>query len=133
MGLPKIVGGMVRYRCFKRHNVFGDDSYCIICLSMGNLFLKKKIIINSDNKAVVEILNSKTSKSVRVIPLVRYIVYWSLLGNFHIKGQYVPGCNNVLAYCISRETFQKFKDLAMSADTYPAVFPVEFWSLLCQK
>jgi hypothetical protein len=47
----------------------------------GNLFPKKKILINSDNKAVVEILNSKTSKSVRVMSLVRYIVYWSILGN----------------------------------------------------
>lgn len=99
----------------------------------GNLFLKKKILINSDNKAVVEILNSKTSKSVRVMSLVRHIVYWSLLGNFHIKGQHVPGCTNVLADCISRRKFQKFKDLALSADTYPAVVPEEFWSLLCQK
>ena len=57
----------------------------------GNLFLKKKILINSDNKAVVEILNSK---SVRVMFLVRHIVYWSILCNFHIKGQYVPGFNN---------------------------------------
>ena len=96
----------------------------------GNLFLKKKILINSDNKAVVEILNSKTSKSVRVMSLVRHIVYWSLLSNVHIKGQYVPDCNNVLADCISRRKFQKFKDLALSADTYPAVIPVEFWSLL---
>ena len=133
MGLPKIVGGMVRYRCFKRHNVFRDDSYCIICLFIGNLFLKKKILINSDNKAVVEILNSKTSNSVRAMSLVRHIVYWSLLSNVHIKGQYVPDCNNVLADCISRRKFQKFKDLALSADTYPAVISLEFWSLLCQK
>jgi hypothetical protein len=41
----------------------------------GILFLKKNILINSDNKAVVEILNSKTSKSVRVMSLVRHIVY----------------------------------------------------------
>ena len=99
----------------------------------GNLFLKKKILINSDNKAVVEILNSKTSRSVRVMSLVRHIVYWSLLSNVHIKGQYVPDCNNVLADCISRRKFQKFKDLALSADTYPAVISLEFWSLLCQK
>jgi hypothetical protein len=35
----------------------------------GILFLKKNILINSDNKAVVEILNNKTSKSVRVMSL----------------------------------------------------------------
>jgi hypothetical protein len=78
----------------------------------GNLFLKKKILINSDNKAVVEILNSKTSNSVRAMSLVRHIVYWSLLGNFHIKGLYVPGCITILEDCISRGKFQKFKDLA---------------------
>lgn len=99
----------------------------------GNLFSKKKFWINSDNKAVVEILNKASSKSLRVMSLVRYIVHWSLLGNFHIKGNYIPGYSNVYADLISRGKFQKFKSLAKSADAYPAVIPVEFLRILDRK
>lgn len=99
----------------------------------GNLFNKKKILIHSDNMGVVEILNRNTSKSLRVMTLVRHIVYWSLLGNFHIKGKFVNGYKNVLADSISRKNFQKFKSLASSADPYPTAVPEEFWSLLDQK
>ena len=99
----------------------------------GNLFHKKKIVFNSDNQSVVQILNSKTSKSTRVMSLVRHIVYWSLLGNFHIKGTFLPGYSNIFADCISRGKFQKFRSLALSADTYPAAIPEEFWRLLDLK
>ncbi|XP_063426544.1 uncharacterized protein LOC134710223 isoform X1 [Mytilus trossulus] len=99
----------------------------------GNLFQKKKILFNSDNNAVVEILNKKTSKSIRIMNLVRHIVYWSLLGNFHIKAQFIPGYTNIIADCISRKKFQKFKSLALTADTHPATIPEEFWNILDQK
>jgi len=82
---------------------------------------------------VLEILNKASSKSLRVMSLVRYIVYWSLLGNFHIKGNYIPGYSNVYADLISRGKFQKFMSLAKSADAYPADIPVEFWRILDQK
>jgi hypothetical protein len=44
--------------------------------------------------------------------LVRHIVFWSSLGNFHIKAQFIPGFTNVFADLISRGNFQKFKKLA---------------------
>ena len=97
----------------------------------GNQF--QKILFNSDNNAVVEILNKKTSKSIRIMNLVRHIVYWSLLGNFHIKAQFIPGYTNIIADCISRKKFQKFKSLALTADTHPATIPEEFWNILDQK
>ena len=65
--------------------------------------------------------------------LVRHIVYWSLLGNFHIKAQFIPGYTNIIADCISRKKFQKFKSLALTADTHPATIPEEFWIILGQK
>ena len=38
--------------------------------------------------------------------LVGHIVFWSLLGNFHIKAQFIPGFTNVFADLISRGNFQ---------------------------
>ena len=41
-------------------------------------FEAKKIVFHCDNLAVVTILNSKTSKSERVMSLARPIVLWTL-------------------------------------------------------
>jgi hypothetical protein len=40
----------------------------------GNQWHGKKILFHSDNQSVVEILNSCTSKSERVMTLVRHII-----------------------------------------------------------
>ena len=84
----------------------------------GNLFHKKKILFHSDNNAVVEIFNKETSTSLRIMNLVRLIVYWSLLGNFHVKVQFIPGYTNVIADYSSLKTFQRFKSLDLTADTH---------------
>jgi hypothetical protein len=58
--------------------------------------------------------------------LARHIVFWSLLGNFHIKAQFIPGFTNVFADLISRGNFQKFKTLAPLADIVPTSVPEMF-------
>jgi hypothetical protein len=55
----------------------------IIPVAMANFLWKerfeaKKIVFHCDNLAVVTILNSKTSKSERVMSLARPIVLWTL-------------------------------------------------------
>ena len=96
----------------------------------GNQWHGKKILFHSDNQAVVKNLNHASSKSPRVMTLVRHIVYWSLLGNFHAKAVFIPGFRNLYADLISRGNFQKFKELVPSADIHPTVVPPEFWKLL---
>ena len=94
------------------------------------LFHKKRIIFYIDNLAVVSILNSKTSKSARVMVLLRFIVYWSLVGNLNFKAVHISSSKNVLADCLSRGKFQKFRELLPSADPVPTTVPLEFWNLL---
>jgi hypothetical protein len=74
------------------------------------VFKRKKIAFHVDNLEVVTVLNSKSSKSPRV---------------FHISS-----ANNCVADVLSRGQFQKFKELAPEADTFPIAVPMEFWSLL---
>lgn len=76
------------------------------------LFPKKQTAFHIDNMGVVSALNSKSSKSTRVMTVFRYIVYWSMVGNFQIKGFYIPTESN----CI--------------ADSIPRGVSSEFWSLL---
>ena len=99
----------------------------------GETFYKKKINFQVDNMAVVFILNSKTSKSERVLKLLRFIVYQTLAKNFHIKCSHISGKVNIVADALSRGNFQKFRQLAPHADKAPTEVPLQFWELLQTK
>ena len=62
--------------------------------------------------------------------LLRFIVYRSMMGHFHMKAFHISSANNCVADALSRDQFQKFKELAPEADTFPTAVPIEFWSLL---
>ena len=83
------------------------------------LFYKKKIVYYIDNMAVVSILNSKTQKSTRVMVLLRFIVYWSLVEHFHFKAMQLSSFDNAIADSLSRGQFQRFRELAPSAELKP--------------
>jgi hypothetical protein len=51
-------------------------------------FHKKKILFHV-NMTVVSILNSMSTKSDRVLKVLRFIVYRSLIWNFHLKAKYI--------------------------------------------
>ena len=83
--------------------------------------------------AAVYILNSKTSKSARVKVLLRFIVYWSYIGHFHFKAVHISCTDNAIANSLSGGQFQRFRELAPSAELKPMTIPWEFWSLLKQS
>ena len=95
-----------------------------------DLFFKKKIAFYVDNLAVVTVLNVRSSKSKRVMNLLRLIVYWSMLGNFHIKSFHIPSAVNAVANAISRAQFQNFKRLAPDAELFPTAVPQDFLNIL---
>ena len=96
-------------------------------------FHLKNILFHSDNSAVVTILNKKSTKSERVMSILRLIVYCSLIGNFQFKAVHIFSKYNSVADALSRANFQKFRCLAPLADHSPTPIPVEFWNLLRMK
>lgn len=89
----------------------------------------KKLIINTDNMALVHILNSQTSKSQRVISLLRPLVLVCINSNIQIKSIHIPGYFNSTADSISRFQWESFRILALNADSYPYQIPSEFWNI----
>jgi hypothetical protein len=73
-------------------------------LLTDEIFEKKRIIFNIDNLAVVSVLSTKSSNNFRVMNLVRYIVYWSMMGSFQIKAFHISSVNN----CIANEELELF-------------------------
>ena len=96
----------------------------------GEKFTNKKILFHCDNSAVVSILNSKTSKSERVMSIVRTIVLWTLKYNFQFKAIHLSSVTNIIADSLSRGQLEKFKKAAPAAEVEPTPVPQEFWDLL---
>jgi len=105
----------------------------LACCLWKERFCSLRINFNSDNMAVVQILNSKSSKSDRVMSLVRLIVQWSMECSFHVKAVHVPGVNNKICDSISRMQWETFRRLAPAADSQPTPIPVRFWTYLETK
>ena len=96
----------------------------------GNIMKNKKVLFLSDNEAVVYILNNKTSKSDRVMSLLRPIVYWTLVSNIFLKSKHLPSVDNSIADSLSRGQVGRFRQLAPMAEHSPTTIPMEFWNLL---
>jgi hypothetical protein len=47
-----------------------------------------------------------------------------------MKAFHISSANNCVADALSRGQFQKFKELAPEADTFPTAVPMEFWNKL---
>jgi hypothetical protein len=95
------------------------------CVSGGN----KKIIFNIDNQSVVHIINKKSSKSVRVMSLVRHLVLSTLQYNIMIKALHISGISNKIADSLSRCDWQRFRNLCPEADQRGTEIPDHLWKL----
>lgn len=99
----------------------------------GDRLKNRKLIVRSDNTAVVAILNSHTSKSQRVMSLVRVFVLRCLHLNLIVKGMHVCGRNNQIADALSRSQWSSFRRLAPGADVERTPVPPSVWSLFVVK
>ncbi|KAK3097250.1 hypothetical protein FSP39_008066 [Pinctada imbricata] len=96
----------------------------------GESLQSSKIVMQVDNLAVVHILNNKTSKSPRVMSLLRPLLQNLLQFNIQLHCMHVPGYTNVIADAISRFQWDTFRQVAPHADFYPCQIPSQFWPSL---
>lgn len=99
----------------------------------GERLRNKKICFRSDNLAVCHILNSMTSRSDRVMVLVRNITLKCLEMNIAIRGQHISGISNSLCDSLSRFDQGKFRQLAPEAAEEPAAIPDHLWRIFDQE
>jgi hypothetical protein len=102
----------------------------VISVHIWGIHLKnKRIIFNVDNQAVVAIINKKSSKSNRVMTLVRNLVLLSLQYNIMLKAEHIPGKINNIADALSRSDWQRFKTLCPEADPKPTEILDYLWKI----
>ena len=110
----------------QRNVLFGIGTYSISLWGQKSFKNKITIIMHTDNQALVCIINKQTSKSKRVMMLVRKMVLLLLENNIMFKAQHIYGKVNNIADALSRKQFQKFRTLAPKADQDPEPIPIEF-------
>ena len=82
----------------------------------GSCLRNKKILFHCDNQSVVHILNTMTSKSDKIMVLVRALTLQCLQHNMVIRGVHIEGRTNILTDSLSRLQVQKFLRLAPNAE-----------------
>ena len=90
----------------------------------------KQILFHTDNKALVYILNKKSSKSRRVMGLIRPLVLNTMLYNMHFKAIHIEGQINCIADVISSKQWQRFGSLLRETDPEMTPVPQEFLQLI---
>lgn len=78
-----------------------------------------RILFHIDNTAVVQVLNTLTSKSDKVMYVVRKLVLLLLRHNIQIKATYIHTKANCIADALSRSQWARFGSPALEADHWP--------------
>ena len=93
---------------------------------------RQKILLHTDNIALVSILNKKTSKSKRVMQLLRPMLLQSMLNEIQFKAVHVNGKDNIRCDALSRLQLARFHRNFPEADKNPTTIPAMFRQLLSE-
>ncbi len=85
----------------------------------GEKWTKKRIVVNCDNSATVDIINKGRSKIPFIQKFVRRLIWCAAKGQFVIIARHIAGKSNVIADALSRFNMLQFRRLAPEADTVP--------------
>lgn len=96
----------------------------------GSRLRNKKIKFFVDNLALVEILNKQTSKSKRVMSLMRPFVLYTMQNNIIFRSHHILGALNSISDSISRQEWRRFRSLAPTAKQNPERIPQHFLDLI---
>ncbi len=89
----------------------------------------KRIIIRSDNKPVVSIINKQSSRSPEIMKLVRFFILQCLKANVAFRAIHIDGRDNDIADALSRFQMERFRQLAPGAEKEATEVPHFLWNL----
>lgn len=101
----------------------------VAILTWHSSLSNKRLLFHIDNMAVVHVLNNSTSKSKRVMAIIRELVLITLKCNITVRAQHIPTKQNSIADSISRSQWKKFQHLAPDADPKPTQLPSQIWNV----
>ena len=96
----------------------------VVSLSVwaGHL-INKCVTFHTDNMALSEVINKKTTKDKELLVLLRALMLSCLKHNIMFKAVHLPGVLNTQADALSRLQVAKFKSLGKDMAPEPTVVP----------
>lgn len=82
-------------------------------------FRNMKILSRTDNQALVSVINNRTSRSKRVMHLIRPLVLFTLCNNTQFKAKHIEGSKNIISDALSRFQMDRFRLAAPNAAQDP--------------
>lgn len=98
--------------------IWGEDLSC------------HKVQFHTDNSALVSILNTQSSRSPRIMYVIRKLVLLFMQFNITFKAKHIAGIDNGIADAISRKQWGRLRQLAPTANQIPDPIPAAFHDLL---
>ncbi len=95
----------------------------------GDLLKGKRIILRSDNRSVIAIINRQTSRCPSIMKLVRFFVLQCLKHNIAFTARHIAGKHNSIADALSRFQEDRFRKTAPLADPHETEIPDFLWHL----
>jgi hypothetical protein len=95
----------------------------------GSQLKNKMILFHCDNESVVQVINRQSSKSAKLMVLVRELTLKCLQFNLVLRAEHIPGVKNGVADSLSRFQMTRFRELAPNADRQPVQVPSHLWSI----
>ena len=89
----------------------------------GSQWQRRKILAHCDNRTVVDVWETGSSKSPEIMALVRILFFCAAHNSFNICVQHIPGVDNVIADALSRLQVNRFRRLAPEANLHPDHIP----------
>ena len=89
----------------------------------------KCVTLQSDNQAVVAMVNKQMSKCKYCMVLIHFIVMHCLHLNIDLKCLYIMGHHNKITDSISHFQWMKFWNLISTGKLVPRVVPSELWPI----
>lgn len=108
---------------FEGHHIFRVSANCVVSHDMVSAPQWQIIQFLTDNMALVSIINSQSSRSKRIMSLLRELVLLLMQFNITFKAKHIPGIDNSVADAISRRQWEKFRQLAPFAKKDPEPIP----------
>ena len=123
---------------YKSHHFLGQfppswQSYNIAVLELYPILIalhlfeedmaNKHLLIHTDNHAVADVLQSKTSKHHQLLALLRHIVLHCLNYNIRISSKHISGITNIIPDALSRNTHTSVLLQAAKIDVHPTPIP----------
>ena len=111
---------------WRQQNIMFLELYPIVIAIeiWGQVLENKRLLIYTDNKALVPVINKQTSKHALAMILIRRLVFACLKYNILIQAEHIAGVYNDLADCLSRQQVQVFLKKCPQAAKEPVQIPM---------